>query len=49
MDGQRGKLSAMIMGPFPGGIKRFKPMTNNKHDKLTFDSISSELTLEAIT
>jgi hypothetical protein len=39
---------ALIMGPHPGGIKRDEPVTNNKHDKLTFSSRPIELTLRVV-
>jgi hypothetical protein len=47
MDGKQGKLSALIMGPRLGGIKRVKPVTNNKHDKLMSGSRAIELIVEA--
>jgi hypothetical protein len=48
MDGKRGKPLALIMRPLPEGIKRVKPMTNNKHGKLMFGSRPIELTLGAM-
>jgi len=48
MDGKQGKLLIVIMGPRPMGIRKFEPMTNNKHDKIMSSSRPSELTLKTI-